>query len=148
MISSYFAGLLLVQVQQVPLNLSIFGKGTIEVEIAKRIIIESVNFKDLNTLEPVICRTEQQPCFVFASHVFAAHVLATGVFVADVFAAVAFAAVAFAACVFVARVYVAGVSVVKISATKMPATRTPADAGRKDTGCKDKYDEIKILSLF
>ena len=51
------AGLSLVQVQQVPLNLSIFGKGTMEGEIAKRIIIESVNFQDMDTLEPVICRT-------------------------------------------------------------------------------------------
>ena len=48
---------MLVQVQQVPLNLSIFGKGTMEGEIAKRIIIESVNFQDMVTLEPVICRT-------------------------------------------------------------------------------------------
>ena len=44
LISSYFAGLSLVQVQQVPLNLSIFGKSTMEGEIAKKIFIESVNF--------------------------------------------------------------------------------------------------------
>ena len=32
-----------------------------EGEIAKRIIIESVNFQDMDTLEPVISKTQRQP---------------------------------------------------------------------------------------
>ena len=111
-----------------------------EGEIAKRIIIESVNFQDMDTLEPVICRTQRQPCFVFAAHVFVAHVFATGVFAADVFAAVAFAAVPFAACVFVARVYMDGPRCQLLGRQQMLAAKTLA--------AKTKYDEIKILSSF
>ena len=49
----------LVQVQQVPLNLSIFGKGTMEPFKFPR--IESVNLQEMHTLELSILRPSDSP---------------------------------------------------------------------------------------